>query len=177
VQTKKMSHLIQDFLNLARLEEGKLQPLKQTFVLQPLIEEIATDAQFLTTNHTIKYSNSKDLKVNADREKIGQVLMNLLTNAIKYSPRGGDIVINCQTDDDKATISVADSGVGISANEQQNLFNRFYRVNNEKIKTISGFGIGLYLVSEILRYHQSKIRVESEEGKGSTFYFSLTIAD
>jgi len=173
VQTKKMSHMIQDFLNLARLEEGKVQLVQQVFELRPLIEEIAGDAQFLTTLHRIELTDCQDIAVKADREKIGQVLMNLLTNAIKYSPRGGTIRITCTPELDKVRVGVSDEGIGISAIDQKKLFERFYRVENEQQQTISGFGIGLYLVSEMLRYHNSRIAVESEEGVGSTFYFSL----
>lgn len=173
VQTRKMSNMIQDFLNLARLEDGKVQLVQRVFELQPLIEEITSDAQSLTTNHTIQYNNCAGIKLKADREKIGQVLMNLLTNAIKYSPKGGDIIINCTPDADRINIRVSDQGVGIAAAEQKKLFQRFYRVENEQIQVISGFGIGLYLVSEMLRYHNSQIKVESQEGVGSSFYFSL----
>lgn len=173
VQTKKMSHMIQDFLNLARLEEGKIQLLQTIFELQPLIEEIAGDAQYLTTSHHIQFNDCAGIQVKADREKIGQVLMNLLTNAIKYSPKGGDITVTCTPEAGKVMIRVADQGVGIGAFEQKKLFQRFYRAENEQIQTVSGFGIGLYLVSEMLRYHQSRIHVESQEGAGSSFYFSL----
>ncbi len=176
VQTKKMTHMINDFLNLARLEEGKLQLILRVFELQTLVEEIVGDAQFLTKNHKISFLNCDHIKVKADREKIGQVLMNLLTNAIKYSPKGGEITVACAIDNQKAIISVRDQGVGIKQADQQKLFERFYRVENNELRTISGFGIGLYLVAEILRYHGSKIQVESQEGFGSTFYFSLDIA-
>jgi signal transduction histidine kinase len=168
-----MSHMIQDFLNLARLEEGKIQLLLQDVELQPLIEEIASDARFLTTNHVIKFDGCEDVKVKADREKIGQVLMNLLTNAIKYSPKGGDITITCTPREKTIVISISDRGIGISPDEQKKLFERFYRVQNDQMRVISGFGIGLYLVAEVLRYHNSKIEVESQEGAGSSFFFSL----
>jgi len=173
VQTKKMTHMIQDFLTLARLEDAKVQLQKQVFELQPLIEEIAGDAQFLTKSHAIQFNDCAGLKVKADREKIGQVMMNLLTNAIKYSPKGGRITINCAPDGERISIRVSDQGIGIGAAEQKKLFQRFYRVENEQMQTVSGFGIGLYLVSEMLRYHNSQIAVESQEGLGSSFYFSL----
>lgn len=173
VQTKKMSHMIQDFLNLARLEDGKVQLVQQVFELRLLIEEIASDAQFLTKTHRIELTDCRDIEVRADREKIGQVLMNLLTNAIKYSPKGGAIRISCKREPGKVRIGVSDEGIGISVADQQKLFERFYRVENEQLQTVSGFGIGLYLVSEMLKYHNSRIAVESREGAGSTFYFSL----
>lgn len=175
IQIKKMTTLIQDFLNLARLEDGKMRLNKENFELHPFIEEIVNEAQFLATNHTIHFTDCKGIFINADKEKIGQVLNNLLSNAIKYSPKGGDIHINCKTIDGKIRIAVTDEGVGINKNDQKKLFDRFYRVKNEKLKTVSGFGIGLYLVSEIVRYHNSKIEVESTEDEGSTFYFDLDI--
>lgn len=177
VQTKKMSHMIQDFLNLARLEEGKVQLVMQAFELRQLIEEIAGDAQFLTKIHRIDLSDCRDIVVKADREKIGQVLMNLLTNAIKYSPKGGIIRISCTLEPGKVRVGVSDEGIGINPADQKKLFERFYRVENDQLQTISGFGIGLYLVSEMLKYHNSRIYVDSKEGVGSTFYFSLNTVE
>jgi two-component system sensor histidine kinase VicK len=177
IQTNKMTSMIQDFLSLARLEDGKIQLHKELFELHPVIQELADDAQFLTSSHTIQLKDCEDVIINADRDKIGQVLMNLLSNAIKYSPKGGNIIIGCEKLNHKVKIYVKDEGVGISAAAQKNLFSKFYRVKNEKIKTISGFGIGLYLVSELLQYHQSKIEVESREDEGSTFYFYMDLYD
>jgi two-component system, OmpR family, sensor histidine kinase VicK len=176
VQIKKMVSMIGDFLSLTKLEEGKIKLNKEIFDLQPLIEEAVSDAQFLTSTHQIKFSGCH-FKVHADKDKIGQVLNNLLNNAIKYSPGGGKILIGCEKDNKKVKISVADEGIGISADNQRRLFDRFYRVENEQIRTVSGFGVGLYLVSEILRYHDSEIEVESKEGVGSTFYFTLALEE
>jgi PAS domain S-box-containing protein len=178
IQAKKMTLMIQDFLTLAKLEDGKIPLHKEIFELHPLVEEIVSDAQILTSTHAIHLKDCPEVKLKADREKIGQVLTNLVSNAVKYSPNGGNIIVGCQLlDGKKAKIYVSDEGVGISAQDQKRLFERFYRVKNDKLKTISGFGIGLYLVSEILSYHKSKIEVESEEGVGSTFYFVLNTAD
>jgi PAS domain S-box-containing protein len=173
VQTSKMTSMIHDFLSLARLEEGKIVINKHDFDLHSLIEETANDAKYLTSAHTIKLHDCEHIVLNADRDKIGQVLVNLLSNAIKYSPKGGNVIIGCEKMADKVKIYVSDEGVGINAEDQKRLFERFYRSKNEKIKTVSGFGIGLYLVSEILKYHDSKIQVESIEGKGSTFFFII----
>lgn len=175
VQAKKMTSMIDDFLSVARLEEGKV-PLKiAPFNFHELAEEIASDQQFLTLKHTIQLRDCKEVELNADRDKIGQVLNNLISNAIKYSPNGGPITITCEKKGTKATISVIDNGVGIKPEDQKRLFDRFYRANNEKLQMVSGFGIGLYLVSEVLRYHKSKIELKSEENEGSTFYFSLDL--
>jgi len=173
-QTKKMVSMIHDFLSLARMEEGKLQIERREVELHPLMVEIAEDAKFLTSQHTIKLIDCGGIIINADRDKIGQVLMNLVSNAIKYSPEGGLITLGFEKEaGGKVKIYVSDQGIGISPNDQKRLFERFYRVNNNGIKTVPGFGIGLYLVSEILRYHDSEIVVESEENVGSLFYFYL----
>jgi PAS domain S-box len=174
-QAKKMGSLIQGFLSLARIEEGKIELRKEVFELDALVSEIVDDAKLLGTKHFFKLTGSEPATLYADREKIGQVLMNLVSNAIKYSPAGSTITIGSEKMAGKVIISVRDEGVGISAADQKRLFERFYRVNNDKIQNTTGFGIGLYLVSEILRYHNSNILVESEEGRGSIFYFEIDV--
>ncbi|HEY0667301.1 MAG TPA: ATP-binding protein, partial [Sphingobacteriaceae bacterium] len=172
-QTTRMTAMIKGFLSLARIEEGKLRIDKSKFSLNTFFEDIIAEAAFLTASHTIQIQSCEDIMVYADRDKISQVLINLLSNAIKYSSPGSTIIISCVKGKGEVTIYVKDDGIGINPEDQKHLFNRFYRIENEKMNTVSGFGIGLYLVSEILRYHGSKIQVTSEEGQGSTFYFSL----
>jgi PAS domain S-box-containing protein len=140
IQIKKMTTLIQDFLNLARLEDGKMHLHKENFELHRFIEEIVNEAQFLATNHTIRFTDCMGIIINADKEKIGQVLNNLLSNAIKYSPKGGNITISCKPIDGKVRIAVTDEGVGINKGDQKKLFDRFYRVKNEKVKQFQGLG-------------------------------------
>ena len=176
IQVKKMVSMIGDFLSLAKLEEGNIKLNKTLFNLKPLIEEIISDAQFLTSVHAILIKNC-DVEVYADQDKIGQVLINLLSNAIKYSPSGGTVIIGCEKDGKKVKVYVSDEGVGINLKDHPRLFDRFYRVENEQVKTVSGFGVGLYLVSEILRYHNSEIHVESRPGEGSTFHFNIDLAN
>lgn len=176
--TTKMTSMIKDFLSLARIEEGKLRIKKAEFSLYAFFEDIMAEAAFLTSSHTIKIPGCDEIRVYADKDKIAQVLVNLISNAVKYSASGSTITISCVKSYGKVTIYVKDEGIGINTEDQKKLFNRFHRVENEKMKTVSGFGIGLYLVSEILRYHDSKILVDSEEGLGSTFFFSLdTVED
>lgn len=174
-QANKMTSMIKDFLHLARMEEGKIQMKEQVFLLQPLLEDIVSEARLLTSSHVIELKGCSDVKIKADQDKIGQVLINLISNAIKYSLSADIITVGCERIEDKIKIYVKDQGVGISENDQKNLFTRFYRVENEKVKTVSGFGIGLYIVSEILKYHNSQIMLDSVEGKGSTFYFSMDV--
>jgi two-component system sensor histidine kinase VicK len=172
-QTGKMTKLIQDFLNLSRLEEGKMSLNISDFSLSELMEEVLSDALMLSPSHLIKYEACPEVMITADREKIGQVLTNLIGNAIKYSPEGTTVTIQCVLNSGTVEFSVTDEGYGISKVDQSRLFERFYRVDNSRKQHVTGFGIGLYLVSEILKLHEGKVRVQSELSKGSTFSFVL----
>ncbi|MNY32275.1 Sensor histidine kinase YycG [compost metagenome] len=172
-QTKKMTSLIRDFLSLARIEEGKLQVNLEPISLLPLFDEIKNEAELLIKKHHIRFQCESNITMMADRDKIGQVFMNLLSNAIKYSPDGGTITLGCEELGKKIRLYVQDEGIGIDLADQKKLFNRFYRVDSEQTNHISGFGIGLYIVSEIIRSHNSTIEVQSQKGMGTTFYFLL----
>lgn len=172
-QAHKMLRMIGDFLSLARLEEGKIQINKEIFDLQLLMEEMVMDAKFLSAIHQVQLKGCESVYLNADRDKIGQVLMNLLSNAIKYSPDGGKIIMGCEHQNEQVLIYVRDQGIGIDPLHQNRLFERFYRVDDDNLKSVNGFGIGLYLVAEILKHHDSRIQVESQLGTGSNFFFSL----
>ena len=114
--------------------------------------------------------------ISGDRDKLGQVVNNLISNAIKYSAKGSRITIACKASQQIAKVSVSDQGIGISAENIDKLFDRFYRVEDRQIQHISGFGIGLYLSSEIIKLHKGRIGVHSTEGDGSTFWFSLPLS-
>jgi two-component system sensor histidine kinase VicK len=172
-KTHKMASLIQDFLDLSRLEEAKMTLHVSRFSMPELIEEVLSDTLVLSASHHIEYEPCPDIKVNADREKLGQVMINLLGNAIKYSPEGTIIKIRCELGKEKIKFSVTDQGNGIAKADQARLFERFYRVNDQSQYHVAGFGIGLYLVSEILKLHGGKAEVQSEVGEGSTFSFVL----
>lgn len=174
LQTKKMSTMIHDFLNLSRLEDGKMQLNLSSFTLSALMEEIVSDGIMLSPHHIIDYQGCQEINVLADRDKIGQVMNNLLSNAVKYSPVGSTITITCMAQQGKVCISFRDQGIGIAPDDQRRLFEKFYRVSNEKIRNVSGFGIGLYLVAEILRLHHTEISVQSALEQGTTFSFLLT---
>jgi signal transduction histidine kinase len=103
------------------------------------------------------------------------VLINLLTNAIKYAPNATNIAVACTIKNDRANISVKDEGIGISKLDQDKIFERFYRVEGKNEQTYPGFGIGLFIAAEILKKHNGNIQVESELGKGAVFSFSLPL--
>ena len=172
-QLDKMSSLVNGFLNLSRLESGKIFLQKEVFNLEDLIAEIIEDQKLLIAQHHLILHPCQQAIVDADREKIGNVICNLLSNAAKYSAPGSDIEVLCNVEDDSAIIRVIDHGEGIPKEDVNRLFERYYRA--EHTKHISGFGIGLYLSAEIVERHQGEIGVKSEIGKGSHFWFTLPI--
>ncbi|RKR84869.1 PAS domain S-box-containing protein [Mucilaginibacter gracilis] len=174
-QVKKMANMINGFLNISRLESGKILVEKQTFNLNNLITDIIDETKLTVSSHALTLLPSDIIEVYADSDKIGSVISNLLSNAVKYSPKGNEVKIKCAYVNQTAQISVADQGIGINAHDIDKLFERYYRVENNNTLHISGFGIGLYLSAEIIKRHDGHIWVESEPGVGSTFYFSLPL--
>jgi two-component system CheB/CheR fusion protein len=172
-QVNKMTALIHSFLDISKLEPGKLQLKRQTFDINKLIEETIAERLIIANSHLLRFHPTEIINVYADREKIGQVLSNFISNGIKYSQKGSSITLYTEVADGNIRVSVSDEGMGIKQKEQEKIFQRFYRADNDDLKNISGFGIGLYLSSEIIQRHKGKIWVKSIEGKGSTFYFSL----
>jgi two-component system sensor histidine kinase VicK len=174
-QIKKMTTIINGFLNVSRLESGKIYIDKQRFDMALLMKEIQDETALLLSSHQIIFAPVDSTTVTADRDKIGHVINNLLSNAQKYSPIGSTINVACVMVDGKVQVSVKDEGMGISAQDIDKLFDRYYRVQGNQMHAISGFGIGLYLCAEIIQRHQGKIWVESKLGAGSTFYFNLPV--
>jgi two-component system sensor histidine kinase VicK len=174
-QVKKMSKMINGFLNVSRLESGKISIEKEQFILDDLIEEIIQETELINKDQVIHFDNCSNVVVKADKEKIGSVISNLLSNGIKYSPGSKLLDVRCHVDNNKAIVSVKDYGMGVKSHDCEKLFDRYYRVESNINQHISGFGIGLYLSAEIIRRHDGEIWVESEYGQGSTFYFSLPL--
>ncbi|MFI5158594.1 MAG: PAS domain S-box protein [Sphingobacteriales bacterium] len=175
-QVRKMSTMINGFLNISRLESGKIAIDKQPFDMAELMHEVEQEVMTTYASHEIVFAPVEPTLVNADPDKIGHVINNLINNAVKYSAAGTRINVACQTVSGEAWVSVQDRGFGISDKDAENLFDRYYRVEDPNTKHISGFGIGLYLSAEIITRHEGKIWVESELGVGSTFHFSLPLA-
>jgi len=176
IQVKKMSNMINGFLNISRLESGKIFIEKKIFEIDALILEVIDEIQMTAFMHSISLVSCPPIKVNADRDKIGSVISNLLTNAIKYSPKAQQIIVNCEKIGNTVQVSIKDEGMGIKADDLDKLFDRYYRVESKHTSHISGFGIGLYLSAEIIQHHGGKIWAESESGIGSTFYFTLPVS-
>ncbi|MDN5287565.1 MAG: hypothetical protein JWR38_3839 [Mucilaginibacter sp.] len=174
-QINKMTRLIYGFLDLSKIEAGKLQLSVQTFDINALVTEVIADSMPAVQGHDIIFKAGRAIRIVADKEKIAQVIGNLINNALKYSARGTTITIAAKMQGENLKISVKDQGIGLKQKNQQKIFQRFYRVEDESTRGLSGFGIGLYLSAEIMKLHHGEIAVKSEEGKGAEFYILLPV--
>jgi len=175
-EAKRLTQLVNDFLDLQRMENGiqyyELKPLD----LIPLVEEVRELQQAGTAKHRIVWTTShEEMTVLGDRDKLFQVLVNLVSNAIKYSPAGGDILISSRQEGDRLWIDITDEGLGIPEQALPNLFTKFYRVDNSDRREIGGTGLGLAIVKEIVNQHHGDISVKTQLGEGSTFSVILPI--
>jgi signal transduction histidine kinase len=174
-QIKRMSTMINGFLNISRLESGKILIEKGHFDIEELVREITDETKLSVATHHINLVQCAPINVYADRDKINSVISNLISNAVKYSPQNTTILVSCSVAQNEITVSVKDEGIGIKPSDAERIFDRYYRVESSNTRHISGFGIGLYLSAEIIERHGGRIWLESEPGKGSTFYFSLPL--
>ncbi len=175
----RLRRLIDDLLNTSRIEAGEsLKPHYSPVDIADLLEKVAKVQQQATTKHTIRLEVVGELphQIVGDQDKLDQILTNLMNNAIKYSPNGGDILVHAKLDGDHILMGVEDHGLGIPKDHLTKVFEKFHRVNNEDNRKIYGTGLGLYLVKHLVEgVHLGKIWVESVEGKGSTFWFTIPV--
>jgi PAS domain S-box-containing protein len=172
-QIDKLTSLIVDLLDVTKIDKGEMVFDFEKFDINELITEIAEEMQRTTQKHKIKLELHDCKKIKGDRNRIGQVIVNFISNAIKYSPKENKIVVSSKCDDKNVVISVRDFGIGIPKTEHSNIFKRFYRVSGNY--TFPGLGLGLYISSQIIKRHQGEISFRSKEGKGSTFYFQIPL--
>jgi two-component system CheB/CheR fusion protein len=172
-QIDKLTSLIVDLLDVTKIDKGEMVFDFEKFDINELITEIAEEMQRTTQKHKIKLELNDCKKIKGDRNRIGQVIVNFISNAIKYSPGKNKIIVSSKCDDKNVTISVRDFGIGIPKAEHTNIFKRFYRVLGNY--TFPGLGLGLYISSEIIKRHKGEISFQSKEGKGSTFYFQIPL--
>jgi len=175
VQVNKLSKLISELLDVRKIEHGQLQYNEESFDLSALVNEMVQELLSFSNTHELRCTAADTCMVYGDRNKISQVISNLIENAIKYSPAGTNVLIDVKRAGDKACCSVQDFGMGIPHGEQDKIFGRFYRVGGSLENTYAGLGLGLYISAEILKRHNGKLTVESEYGKGSTFCFELPL--
>ncbi len=176
----RLVEMIDNLLSFSRMEKGETQLHLEDVAFWQLVDEaielVGERARKRSITVTTQYETD-DLMIRADRVRVGQVLTNLLTNAIKFNTEGGRITVTARRGPRGfLEIDVTDTGIGIPAEEQQKIFERFYQVDSSRRRSYEGTGIGLAIVRDILRLHGCAIRVESEPGKGSTFAFTLPLS-
>jgi two-component system, chemotaxis family, sensor kinase Cph1 len=172
-QVNKLTGIVNDLLDFTRIHGGKLELVKSQFVLAELVNECVENCLLDTNSYSIQVSGDPELMVYADRNRIEQVLSNILTNAMKYSPENKIITLAFGKDENGLTrVSITDNGIGIPEEKTGNVFDRFFRVENTS-QYFSGVGLGLYISSEIVKRHNGEIGVNSVYGKGSTFWFTI----
>jgi len=175
MQLDKLQTLIVDLLDISKIESGKMVFNKKEFDFSQLIENTIDIARQTNPDYTIHFEPQHHIKVIGDDTRVEQVLINYLTNAIKYSPDNKNIVIRtCITPDNHIQVIVKDQGIGIPSDKLDSVFKKFYRVE-ENSNRFQGLGIGLYICSEIIRRHHGRYGVKSRSGRGSEFSFTLPI--
>lgn len=173
-QVTRLTRLISEILDLSRIRENQLELQREEFNLNELLAETIQDINYTNTQHKITLESEVQCKVSADRDRIGQVIINFVMNAIKYSPGSQDVIVKITREgEDRVRVGVKDFGIGIGEENHKKIFNRFYRVGVKSEETYSGFGIGLYLANEIIERHKGEIQLNSKLGEGSEFSFIL----
>jgi len=174
-QVDRLTNLFSDLLDVTKINSGRLQFNNAEFDFNEMVEEVIEDVQRTSFRHIIKKELSFNKTIFGDRDRICQVVTNLLTNAIKYSPDANEVVIYTKDEQDTVKVCVQDFGIGISPDLQDHVFEQFYRVSGNKEHTFPGLGLGLYISSEIVKRLGGKIWVNSVQGKGSTFGFNIPV--
>lgn len=174
-QINRLISLIGDLLDVTKIQSGRLQFNDTIFDFNQLILDLVEDLQRTTDKHQILTELKPIGEIYADKDRIGQVLTNLVTNAIKYSPDADKIIVQAEVVDNEIIVCVEDFGIGISHDKKDKVFEQFYRVSGDKQHTFPGLGLGLYISSEIIKREGGRIWVNSVLGQGSTFCFSLPI--
>jgi PAS domain S-box-containing protein len=169
----RLNKMIAELYDATKINSGKLRLDVATFNFKEMITEAINTVQVLQPSYNIIVQGDMDLEVSGDRYRLIQVVTNYLSNGIKYSNGKTDVLLSVFHDKTTVTVSVKDEGLGIPKNQLPYIFNRFFR--SEKTRNLEGIGLGLYLCRQIIHAHNGKVWVESEEGKGSVFYFSIPL--
>ncbi|HUH32934.1 MAG TPA: ATP-binding protein, partial [Daejeonella sp.] len=175
-QLLRLERLIADLLDVSKINSGKLVYNNTVFYFKEMLREVVQSIQQTTSTHKVVVEHSDKVILLGDRFRLEQVLYNFISNAIKYSPEADKVVISSRVKDNNLVVSVQDFGIGISTENLSKAFDRYYRVDDTAMR-FQGLGLGLFISAEILKRHNGNYWVESEPGKGSTFFFSLPLND
>ena len=173
-QTEHLERLVNDLLDLSRVQWGNLNLQYMSFFLADVLAECVHSAQVSADQHTIYLDiQVQDTKILADQTRIGQVIGNILDNAVKYSPNGGQVTVQLGDLDGDYLVNITDQGIGINPVYLDHIFERFYRLRNSASRQYSGIGLGLYVTRAIIERHGGRIWVTNNQGVGCTFSFTL----
>jgi PAS domain S-box-containing protein len=170
----RLSGLVGELLDAGKIQNGKLEYSFSTFDFNELMDETIMDIQHTVTSHQLIKKGTVPSQITADQERLKQVIINFLTNAIKYSPKADEVLVKVEKRDKMLQVSVRDYGLGIDKKHLKNIFERYYRVE-EHAQDYQGMGIGLYISFDIVKRHKGKIWAESKPGEGTVFYFQVLI--
>jgi two-component system CheB/CheR fusion protein len=170
----KLQHLVDDLLDVSKINAGRLDYAKSSLNLKALIDSCIESSRLVYSGFSFELDNQHDYMVKANAERLEQVMANIINNAVKYS--GGDkrVIVETKKCGDRVRVSITDFGIGLDEDQKKRIFDRFYRAEDKKY-SINGLGMGLFICSQIIDTHGGIIDVESEPGKGSTFYFELPL--
>jgi len=169
-ETTRLSKLSQNLLKLTLLESEEYTPERMTYRLDQQLKQIVLNSEPLWAEKEIELElNLEKVHITADQESMSQVWINLIHNSIKFTPSGGTITIQLKEYEKVVEVFIRDSGIGISKEQKQHIFERFYKADTSRNRTYGGSGLGLAIVKKVLDLHQGEIKVESEEGNGTEF--------
>jgi signal transduction histidine kinase len=172
----KLAGLVDNLLDAAKVEAGVLRLEREPVRVERIAEQVIAQRRALVPDHTLRVTVEPGLPLaSADPLRVEQILANLVDNAIKYSPNGGPVAVRIMAIDGALTIGVSDYGVGVTAEQAERLFERFYRVDSALHRTTRGVGLGLFICRSLVEAHGGRIWVESQPGQGSTFWFTLPV--
>ena len=175
INSERLNKLLNDLMDISKIEQGSLQVKLLDVSLEPLISEVLSNLFIDARKKKMALTQEGDLDtgVKADPDRLKEVLTNLVGNAIKYTPDGGRVAVKIKKESGLAQVSVIDNGLGISEEDQKHLFEKFYRVENEQTRVVKGSGLGLFITKQLVEKMGGQIGVSSKVGTGTTFYFTL----
>jgi signal transduction histidine kinase len=172
-QLNRMENLIEDLLDVSKINSGKMQYNLEDFDFHTALTEAIEGVQEISPNHKLILEQSASVTFHGDRHRMEQVIINLLSNAVKYSPGADKVLIKSELHDDQLVVTVGDFGIGIEKEHLNKLFERYYRIEHQH--RFNGLGLGLFISFEIIKRHNGSIQVQSEPGKGSAFIIKLPV--
>lgn len=175
-QIHKLLELVHYLLDVSKVQAGKIQFTLEQIAVDRFVTDVVRDVQQITQTHRFRIEGKTDKQVTIDKDRMRQVLVNILNNAVKYSARADTVIVTLAAQHSKVRISITDFGIGIPKEKREKIFDRFYQVEDAKGYTYSGMGLGLYISKDIIEKHNGQLIVDSEEGKGSTFHIHLPVS-